>query len=422
MKKLIVRAHKIRLKPTRQQVAYLVRACAAARHAYNWGKEQLDLEYDVNYQLYRLSVPHKNSFTHARQLKKLYNQIKPDWVRRDNGTATQEAFDDLQRAVQRYWDIQTGKVSIQSNGPRKDNRNAGWLNWRNVKKHNSFRLTNTVFRIIDKTIVYNWNIGPIKMCESLRFDGKINNCTISFDGRYWWASISVSIEVEIANVPKGLVGIDLGVKYLAVTSDGEIVNNPKAFYRYQEKRRVLQRKLDRQRRANNPDCYNIDGTVKKGKYPNNKSNRMIRTENQLKQLEAKIRGLRKNAQHQFTTSIARENGLVAIEDLNIRGMLKNNKLSKAISDASLFEIRRQLTYKVEGKGGHIEIIDRWFPSSKTCSNCGWVYAELSLSERQWDCAGCGRVNHRDGNAAINILAKAIEQLNMPPGSGVNGRS
>lgn len=415
----IIRSHKIRLRPTPEQKQHLFRVFAASRHAWNWGKEILDFEYDLNRVTYRKTG--KNyKFTSARRLKKLYNKVKPDWVRDQTASATQESFDDLQRGVQRYFDIRKGKVQINlkrnENGkvkPRKDYRNHGWLNWRSKKNHNSFRATNVYLKFDGPYIRYNAKIGYIRMCEELRFQGKIMNATFSWDGKWFWASIQLEIDrpKPIARIPK-IVGVDLGIKYLAVGSDpinGKeyYVENPKAYYRAQAKLRRLQRKLDRQRRVNNPGCYNEDGTAKKGKRPDNRSGQMNRTEEKIRLLHTRIRNLRRNAQHQLTAEVAKKYSAIILEDLNVNGMLKNHNLAKAIADAGFHEIRRQFEYKADFYNDVVGIVDRWFPSSKLCSGCGWKKLDLELGDRQWTCESCGQENERDQNAAINLKNEGV---------------
>jgi putative transposase len=189
--------------------------------------------------------------------------------------------------------------------------------------------------------------------------------------------------------------------------------NPKAYYAAQAKLRRLQRKLDRQRRANNPDCYNADGTCKKGKRPKNASNQMAVTLGKIKRLHTRIKNLRRNAQHQLTASVVRDYGLIILEDLNVKGMLKNRKLSKAISDAGFHEMKRQFEYKADYYNGAIGVVDRWFPSSKLCSECGKKKFDLALSDRVWICEGCGQQNERDLNAAINLKNEGIRLFVNP---------
>ena len=424
----MIRSHKIRLRPTKDQKQHLIRAFAASRNAWNFGKEILDLEYDLNRVTYRetgenykfTSLKVNDKITGQKSIKALYNRVKPDWIKDKTASATQEAFDDLRRGVQRYFDIRKGKIKInlkkRPDGtikPRKDFRNHGWLNWRSKRNHNTFRATNIYIKIDGPYIRYNASIGYIRMCEELRFDGKIMNATFSYDGKWFWASIQVDFEKPDIKPSSEIVGVDLGIKYLAVTSDGQIIENPKAYYKAQAKLRRSQRKLDRQRRVSNPDCYNENGTFKKGKHPSKSSNRMKITEKQIKRLHGRVRNLRNNAHHQLTAQVSKNYGLIILEDLNVNGMLKNRRLAKAISDAGFHEIKRQLEYKADFYNGVVGVVDRWFPSSKLCSGCGEKRLDLTLSDRVWTCEGCGQQNERDLNAAINLKNEGLRLFVNP---------
>lgn len=224
------------------------------------------------------------------------------------------------------------------------------------------------------------------------------------------AICQVEVDHEMPKNNSDAVGVDFGIKYLAITSDGEIYDNPKPLEKALKKLRRLQRKLDRQRRVNNPDNFNEDGTAKKGQREWITSNKMKKTEAQIIKLHYRVANIRRETAHELTTGLTQNYGVIGIEDLNLKGMMQNGRLSKSVADAGLYEKRRQLEYKSEWNGGTTVPVDRWFPSSKTCSECGWINAELKLSDRQWTCQECGTVHHRDGNAAVNIRNEAIRIL------------
>lgn len=414
----MIRAHKIRLRPTKEQERHLHRAFDAARNAWNFGKEILDCEYDINRILYRetgenypyTSIEVNNKITGQRSIKALYNQVKPGWIK-NVGTATQEAFVDLKRALRKYFDIRSGKITIQTDGkPRKDQRPDGWLNWRSKRDHNSFRAIYP--KVEGPYIRYNAKVGAIRMCEELRFEGKVRNATFRYDGKWYWASVIVEMD-DIKRVERDpvehAVGLDLGIKYLGITSDGYYHPNPKAYYQKQARKRRLHRKLDRQRRANNPHCYNADGTAIKGKRPKNISSRMAQTDKQIKKIDDWVRNTRRNAQHHLTARLAQEYELIVLEDLNVRGMMKNSKLAKAIADAGFYEIRRQCEYKA----AYTQVVSQWFGSSKMCSGCKEINFGLTLSDRHWTCDHCGQHNERDLNAAINLKNEGIRLFVNP---------
>lgn len=411
---IIKRAHKIRLRPTKEQTQYLFRACAACRHAYNWGLEQYNLIYEQNNEAYKNGQERKSYPSARNVLKKEYLKMRPDWTKEVTSFAVQGAFDDLGKSLRRFWDIQTGKIILPKlKKPRRDGKRQGWPHFRSRKKYNGFYLANTQIKLDGKYVNFDKKrVGWTRMEESLRFpDSKIMGGRITWDGKYWWLSLQVEFEIDEPVLSGEAIGIDLGIKYLAVTSEGQVFENPKAAYQNDAKIRRLRRKLDRQRRANNPDNYNENGTIKDGPKEWVKSNRMKQTEQQIAKLEARARNIRNNARHRMTKEITSENGFIGLESLNVRGMMQNHRLARAVADSSFFEVARQIEYKAEAQGGIVQKVDTWFPSSKTCSSCGYINTELTLAARKWDCPNCGQTNNRDHNAAINIRDEALRLYN-----------
>ncbi len=182
------------------------------------------------------------------------------------------------------------------------------------------------------------------------------------------------------------VGIDAGITSLIATSDGEKIANPKHFKRLRYKLRQAQKVLS--------------GRVKGS---NNREKALA----QVARIQAAVADARKDFLHKLTTRLVRENQTLAVEDLSVKNMLKNHKLAAAIADASWAELVRQLEYKCQWYGRTLVKIDRWFPSSKRCGNCGHVVDKLSLDVREWDCPECGTHHDRDINAAQNILAAGL---------------
>jgi len=205
----------------------------------------------------------------------------------------------------------------------------------------------------------------------------------------WFASITVDTQEDLP-LPKaenqGAAGVDLGVSALATLSTGEIIRGPKAhkalLYRLQRLSRSLSRKV-------------------KG----SENHRQAKVK--LARLHARISNIRSNALHQLTNNLTSRFHTIGIEDLNVRGMVKNRHLSRAVSDMGFFEFRRQLKYKAAQRGGVIVVADRWYPSSKTCSCCGHKLDSLALSVREWACPACGTFHDRDVNAAINLKNLAV---------------
>ena len=211
--------------------------------------------------------------------------------------------------------------------------------------------------------------------------------------------------------PDAVVGVDLGIKTLAVLSTAEQIPNPRPLSSALRKVRRLSRTASRR-------VGPYDNASKQRRAP---SNRWRQATAALGKTQGRVADQRKDGIHKLTARLAREYGTIVIEDLNVAGMVKNHCLARPVADASFGEIRRQLEYKTAWNGGRTVVVDRWFPSSKTCSECGAVKAKLALSERTYVAAMCGLVLDRDVNAARN-LAKLGEA--MVAGSGpetVNGR-
>ena len=209
----------------------------------------------------------------------------------------------------------------------------------------------------------------------------------------WYASLTVEREPVAKPAPKGgAVGVDLGVKNLATLSDGTVIPNPRA----------LGVRLKTLRKAQQALSRRVMGSARREK-----------ARERVARLHARVADVRADAINKVTTMIAETYSVACVEDLNVAGMVKNRHLARSVSDAALGEFLRQLEYKTARSGAVLRVVDRWFPSSKTCSNCGTVKAKLSLSERTFNCDDCGLSLDRDLNAAINIevAGSAPETLN-----------
>ena len=241
-------------------------------------------------------------------------------------------------------------------------------------------------------------IGRVHCMENvyrLLAGARLIRITVSRRAGCWYASLTVEREQSPSPVctPKGgAVGVDLGVKNLATLSDGTIIANPRALGTRLKALRKAQKALSRK----------VKGSARREK-----------ARERVARLHARVADVRADAIHKATTMIASNYSVVCIEDLNVAGMVKNHSLARSVSDAALGEFRRQLEYKTARTGAALRVVDRWYPSSKTCSNCGTVKAKLSLSERTFNCDACGLSMDRDLNAAINIevAGSAPETLN-----------
>ena len=243
-------------------------------------------------------------------------------------------------------------------------------------------------------------IGRVHCMENVhkRMNGAhLVRITVSRRAGRWYASLTVEREPTVTTAPKGgSVGVDLGVKNLATLSDGTVIPNPRALNKGMRALRKAQQALSRK----------VVGSVRREK-----------ARARVARLHARVADVRADAISKATTMIARNYSVVCIEDLNVAGMVKNHCLARSVSDAALGEFRRQLEYKTACNGVALRVVDRWYPSSKTCSNCGVVKAKLPLSERVFNCDACGASMDRDLNAAINIrvAGSAPETLNARGG-------
>ncbi len=216
---------------------------------------------------------------------------------------------------------------------------------------------------------------------------------VSYRAGWWFISIAVEVEHETPTHSGGTVGIDLGVKTLATLSDGEKFENQKHY------RKSLGR---------------IQGLSKGLSRKGEGSQNWWKQSKKLAKAHYRVACERSDVLHKMSTKVARTYALIGLEDLHTKGMLANHSLAQAVSDASFFEVKRQLLYKAEQYGSSVQLVDRWFPSSKTCHVCGWAKEDLTLADRVWVCEQCGAIHDRDLNAAIMVETEALRLVTDVP--------
>ncbi|HVA89993.1 MAG TPA: RNA-guided endonuclease TnpB family protein, partial [Chloroflexota bacterium] len=269
-------------------------------------------------------------------------------------------------------------------------------------RHESFRADNGpgTFRCEGKRIKLPI-LGWVRMREALRFAGRPLSVTISREADRWFASVAVQIDHSVpVRENQAAVVVDLGVTALATLSDGTVVEGPKALRGHLKQLRQLSRSVARK---------------VKGSANRRKAGR------KLARLHARIAHVRADALHKLTCDLVRRFTLLGIEDLHVRGMLANHRLARAVADVGMGEFRRQLTYKAALAGTRLVVVDRFFPSSKTCSACGAKFADLPLAVRAWTCPACGAAHDRDVNAAINVRNLAVSSTVLACGETGSGR-
>jgi putative transposase len=371
-------SHKIALDLNNKQKTYMSRASGVARFAYNWALE----EWGKQYAEWKRdnSLPKPNQLMLRRQLNGIKRKAYP-WMLEVTKCAPQEAIIQLGKAFQNFF---TGR--------------AKYPKFRKKGVHDRFTLSNGQFSVRDIRIRIP-NLGWVRMRERLRFTGKIMSATISRTADKWYVSITVDTEhlrLREAENQGEAVGVDLGVKLLAVLSNGEVIAGAKAH-------KVLLKRLQRLSR----------GLSRKAKGSKNREKARVK----LARLHAKIVNIRQDALHKLTTDLTTRFQIIGIEDLNVSGMLRNRRLSRSIADMSFFEFKRQLEYKADMRGGKVIEADRFFASSKICSSCGHKLEQLPLSVREWECPECGKRHDRDINAAINLRQYAVSSTVSACGAG-----
>lgn len=364
----MIRAHKIRLNPTAEQDVYLRRAVGVARFTYNWGLAEWKRQYEAGLK------------PSAMGLKKQFNAIKGEQfpfvgeVLRD---ASNTGFEKLGKAFSNFFASVTGKRSDKIGYPRFKSKK---------RSKQSFSMANDKFRVEGNNL-YVPKLGMVNMAEGLRFVGKIMTGTVSCVAGKWYVSITVDIEQsKPVEFQKKSVGIDLGLKTLATLSDGVEFENQKLLRSELKRLRSLSRGLSRKQQG---------------------SNRWWKQKQKIASFHQTITNRRSDAIHKMTTQIATTYEIVGMEDLHVKGMIRNRRLALSIADAAMGEVGRQLIYKKEWFGGILQKVGRFFASSKTCSDCGYVNHELVLSARTWVCKGCGVINQRDWNASKNIESETL---------------
>jgi len=254
-------------------------------------------------------------------------------------------------------------------------------------------------------------VGRVALREALRWHGKIMGASVSREAAHWYLAIQVDVPDYLARRRRtgdAVTGVDLGVTNAATLSSGEKIAGPRPLKAALRRLRIRSRRLSRKLEAARAAAGIIGRIVKGTRLPASKNR--TRGALALARLQARIARVRRDFTHKLTTRLCRENQAVAVEDLNVRGMLANARLSRAIIDVGFYELRRQLQYKAARYGTHIVLADRWYPSSKLCSGCGTRNGGLAPGERTWTCAGCGAQHDRDVNAAINLQRLATGAL------------
>jgi len=375
----ITRGYKTELDLNKKQKTLCLKHAGTARFAFNWALSKKQEAYKAGQK-----VPS------AIDLHRALNTLKKtdlSWMYSVSKCAPQEALRDVDKAYDNFF----RKVKRKSQGKHKVK--TGFPKFKSKKQAiGSFRLTGAIKVFPDAIQLPRLGKLRLKEHDYVPVSGvHILSATISKQAGRWFVSAQVEEERPEPELVTGQpIGVDLGIKTLATLSDATPFENPRA----------LKQQLKRLKRLSRAHSRKQKGSKNREK-----------SRKKLAVLHARIANIRRDALHKTTTQIVAKTkpaserpSLIVLEDLNISGMLKNRKLSRAIADVGMSEFRRQLEYKAVQAGIPVKFADRWYASSKTCSSCGWVNENLDLSQRVFVCVDCGYFADRDYNAAKNILA------------------
>lgn len=369
---LINKSYKTELKPNKEQIFFFVNCSGARRFIWNWALNK-------KIELYKAEKKSISKYDLSKEITQL-KETELQWLSEIPRTTVTMVLKDLDEAYQNFF--RRVKKGEKPGFPKFKSK---------YRNKNSFTFQGTKNIRVKPDKIKLPRIGWVNLKEKGYIPTayvKILFITVSEQAGRWFISVTVEENIYSEKATGEPVGIDLGVRTLATCSDGRAFENPKVLYKYEHRLKRYQRKLARQQKQ---------------------SNNRKKTKQKIAKLHYKISNIRKDNIHKATSDIlakakrtSERPSCIILENLNIEGMVKNSHLAKTISDASMREFRRQIEYKAKWYGTDILLADTFYPSSKTCSECGEIKAILKLSERTFVCESCGLVMDRDLNAAINL--------------------
>jgi len=362
----MIKTYKFRIYPTTAQVEKMEKTLGTCRFLYNDCLADRKNAYErtgITVGYYDQQYELKN-----REGINIHSKVAQDVLRR-----LQKAYDSFFRRV-------------------KNGDDPGYPRFQGYDRYNSFTYSQSGFKILDNGKLRLSKIGDLKLIQHREIEGKIKTITVKREGNQWYASFSTELKIEIEPVEiKSAVGIDVGIKTLAVLSNGEEIPNIRTINNYEKRLTKIQRKLSR---------------MKKG------SNNRKKQKEKVQNVHKKIKNVRNDYLHKQSTKLVIEWDLIVLEDLQITNMIKNHKIAKSIADVSWNKFASMMKYKAEWAGKEVVFVNPR-NTSKTCSNCGYIQ-NMPLGKRIYDCPKCNLVLDRDYNAAINILNRVgTTQMSKP---------
>lgn len=363
---------KVRLRPTAEQEQQLWKSVGTARWAYNWALSKQEENYSKGGKFISDGELRK-------ELTKLKNTCEFSWLYEVSNNVSKQAVKDAVESFKRFF-------KKLSHRPRYKSRK---------RSKPSFYNDNVKLKVRGNYVLLE-KVGWVKSSETIPVT-KYSNPRVSFDGKYWCLSIGIGQALENHTLTNEVIGIDVGVKELAVCSNGNVfmnINKTKEVRKTEKRLRRLQRQVSR-KYLMNKGCDRFD-----------KTSNIAKAEQRIRLLHRRLANIRLNHIHQSTSAIVKTKPCtIVMENLNIQGIMKNKYLSKAVAQQKLNDFKTKLQYKCEKHGIRFMEADRWYPSSKTCSVCGKIKSDLKLSDRVFKC-DCGLKLDRDLNAAVNLAKLA----------------
>lgn len=386
----MILSRKIRLKPTPEQEILFWKSAGTARWAYNYFlsvNEQCYKEYLAND---KQGVKYVSGNDIRKYINNVLKKTTCTWLSEVGSNVMKQSVTDAEKAYKSFLSGDKGKPKYKS---KKNNIPSFYVNYESLKK------TSIGF--------HGEKIGNIKTSEPLpkiAKDQHYSDPHITYDGKYWYLSIGYQVKEQSVDLTGESLGIDLGIKNLAICSNGKIYNNINKTNRVKQLKKRLRREERKLSRKIEDDivgyCKNRKPIFKK---PLDECKNFQKQKAKIKNIYRQLHNIRLNHLHQTTTEIVKiKPSRIVMETLNVKGMMKNKHLAKAISEQMFYEFKRQIEYKSESYGIEVILVDKFYPSSKTCSCCGNIKSDLKLSDRIYRCNCCGLVIDRDFNASLNL--------------------